>query len=55
MEKGLSPAKYALAFGASDCPVVHQTVSDAQAGSVVKSLLSGIGGSDVAKNHQTVR
>jgi hypothetical protein len=33
---------------------VHRTLSGAQAGSAAKSLLSGIGGGDVAKNHQTV-
>jgi hypothetical protein len=41
-----------LSGGASDsvrwcigqCPVVHRTVSGAQAGSAVKILLSGIGG-----------
>jgi hypothetical protein len=37
------------------CPVAHRTVSGAQSGSVVKSLLSGIGMGDVAKNHRTVR
>ena len=35
--------------------MVHRTLSGAQAGSAVKSLLSGTGGGDVAINHLTVR
>jgi hypothetical protein len=35
--------------------MAHQTVSDAQAGSAANSLLSRIGGGDVAINHRTVR
>jgi hypothetical protein len=35
--------------------VAHRTMSGAQAGSTVKSLLSGIDVGDVAKNHQTIR
>jgi hypothetical protein len=35
--------------------VAHRTVSGAQAGSAVKSLLSRTSGGDVAINHGTVR
>jgi hypothetical protein len=41
--KWLGSAKSALAGGAPDCPVVHRTVSGAQAGPTTKWLLSGIG------------
>jgi hypothetical protein len=43
------------ACGAPDCPVVHRTVSGAQAGPPANLLLSGIGEGVVAKIHRTVR
>jgi hypothetical protein len=50
----LCSAKPAPACGASDCPVVHKTVSGAQAGSTANSLLSGKSGGVVVKIHRIV-
>jgi hypothetical protein len=53
-----SLAKYSQIYTSLRCTElsgVHQTVSDAQAGSVVNSLLSGITEGAVAKIHWTVR
>jgi hypothetical protein len=42
-ERMAKSAKPAPACGAPDCPVVHRTVSDAQAGPAANWPLSGIG------------
>jgi hypothetical protein len=51
----LSSAKPAPACGTPDCPVVHQTVSSAQAVPAMNSSLLGKSEGAVDKNHRTVR
>jgi hypothetical protein len=54
-KKWLYLAKPAPAYGAPDCPVVHRTVSGAQAGPAANWLLSGKEKGAAAKNHRTVQ
>jgi hypothetical protein len=51
----LGSSQPAPACGAPDCPVVHRTVSRAQAGSRANWLLSGNEEGSAAKIHGTVR
>jgi hypothetical protein len=51
----LRSAKRVPACGAPDCPMVHWTVSSAQAGPTVNSSLSGKSKGATAKIHRTVR
>jgi hypothetical protein len=51
----LSLAKTCIGLWCTRLSGVYRTVSGAQAGSAAKTLLSGIGEGDMAKNHRTVR
>jgi hypothetical protein len=53
-EFGSAKPKPAPACGAPDCPVVHQTVSGAQASPAANSLLSGKSEGAAAIIHRTV-
>jgi hypothetical protein len=53
-ERMAKSAKPAPACGATDCPVVHRTVSGAQAGPGGELAALGNQRGDVAINHRTV-